>query len=319
MFPEDRKQEEKENNEHLSSSLPPTTIPIDTSGTGFMRMQFLRESMRKIEKEDANKKKKRRRTVSGVPENIMQELEQFERKHRRNKSLTDQTKLYSYDDLDTSINTERDETMAKYLDEIDAKMQERNEDEHYLKEPKIMKLFPCRRSKSLPRCVKLYSQKRHNSERESVVSSCGNSTVSLASMGSAQSRLSRSTKRSSIMSAKFKALVRSVSKERDKQKPRPKSLDLDAIDFEKDIQETLALTKMPSMPDGVLLNDDRQLKVGPGSYYNFESSTLPRSFPRRKETPWENMPKDWTTSVKLREITKSRSSISREDKCSSGV
>ncbi|KAJ8315605.1 hypothetical protein KUTeg_007755 [Tegillarca granosa] len=318
MFPEDRKQEEKENKDEHLSSLPPTTIPIDTSGTGFMRMQFLRESMKKIEKEDANKKKKRRRTVSGVPENIMHELEQFERKHRRNKSLTDQTKLYSYDDLDTSIGTERDETMAKYLDEIDAKMEERNEDGHYLKEPKIMKLFPCRRSKSLPRCVKLYSQKRHYSERESVVSSCGNSTVSLASMGSAQSRLSRSTKRSSIMSAKFKALVRSVSKERDKQKPRPKSLDLDAIDFEKDIQETLALTKMPSMPDAVLLNEDRQLKVGPGSYYNFESSTLPRSFPRRKETPWENIPKDWTTSVKLREITKSRSSISREDKCSSG-
>jgi hypothetical protein len=46
--------------------------------------------------------------------------------------------------------------MAKYFDEVDAKMEERMEEEVLMKERKIMKFLPCKRSKSLPRCVRLY-------------------------------------------------------------------------------------------------------------------------------------------------------------------
>ena len=58
----------------------------------------------------------------------------------------------------------------------------------------------------------------------------------------------------------------------------------------------------------------RDSKIGPGSYYYFDSShTLPRAQARKYDFPWDSLPKDWTTSVKLREISKRR----KEDRQSS--
>ena len=58
----------------------------------------------------------------------------------------------------------------------------------------------------------------------------------------------------------------------------------------------------------------RESHIGPGSYYYFDSShTLPRAQARKYDFPWDSLPKDWTTSVKLREISKRR----KEDRQSS--
>lgn len=102
------------------------------------------------------------------------------------------------------------------------------------------------------------------------------------------------------------------------QRTRPKSLDLDAIDFEVSNGRS-NLAKMPSMPDGMLTKREMNLRVGPGTYYGFEmeSNTLPRRNVKRNEFPWESMPKDWTTSVKLREISK-RNSTYTDRQSSSG-
>jgi hypothetical protein len=60
-------------------------------------------------------------------------------------------------------------------------------------ERKIMKFLPCKRSKSLPRCVRLY---KPSEKRQSVVGSINaqSSSLSLASNGTCASRISRSTK-----------------------------------------------------------------------------------------------------------------------------
>lgn len=54
-------------------------------------------------------------------------------------------------------------------------------------------------------------------------------------------------------------------------------------------------------------------QIGPGSYYYFNSNTLPRAQAKKYDFPWDSLPKDWTTSVKLREISKRR----KEDRQSS--
>ncbi|XP_060070282.1 uncharacterized protein LOC132550253, partial [Ylistrum balloti] len=307
--------------ESLSQSTSASLISIDTSGQGFERMESLRGSQRSIANKDKDaKKKKRRRTVSGVSDNIMHEIEAFEKKKKN--GYREQPRDYSFDDIDIDGNTiHRDEEMAKYLDEIDAKMEERKEFEHAFRKPKILKLLPCRRSRSLPRCLKLHSMKAISYDRQSVgtdhSSRYEGDSVSLASVGSGSSRLSRSTKRSSIISNKIKSLVNG-SNIGNKLRPRPKSLDLDAIDFgDETMASSLANSKMPSMPDGILSQAARDSsKVGPGSYYNFESesNTLPRRQPKRveREFTWNAMPKDWTTSVKLREISKRRSKEDRQ-------
>ncbi|XP_033740102.1 uncharacterized protein LOC117327287 isoform X2 [Pecten maximus] len=307
--------------ESLSQSTSASLISIDTSGHSFERMESLRGSQRSIaSKGKEAKRKKRRRTVSGVSDNIMQEIEAFERK-KKNGSR-EQPRDYSFDDIDMDGNTiHRDEEMAKYLDEIDAKMEERKEIEHAFRKPKILRLLPCRRSRSLPRCLKLHSMKALTYDRQSVVTDHSSryegDSISLASAGSGSSRLSRSTKRSSIISNKIKSLVNG-SNIGNKLRPRPKSLDLDAIDFgDETMTSSLANSKMPSMPDGILSRASRDnSKVGPGTYYNFESesNTLPRRQPKRieREFTWNAMPKDWTTSVKLREISKRRSKEDRQ-------
>nr|XP_034332489.1 uncharacterized protein LOC117680542 [Crassostrea gigas] len=60
----------------------------------------------------------------------------------------------------------------------------------------------------------------------------------------------------------------------------------------------------------MLTRKEMNMRVGPGTYYGFEmeSNTLPRRNVKRNEFPWESLPKDWTTSVKLREISKRHSS-----------
>lgn len=316
---EERALEAEAMSESLSQSASASLISIDTSGQGFERMESLRGSQRSINsnKGKDTKRKKRRRTVSGVSENIMKEIDAFE-KQRKNGNR-DQPREYSFDDMDVNGNKiHRDEEMAKYLDEIDAKMEERKEMENSLRKPKILKLFPCRRSKSLPRCLKLHSMKALAYDRRSLGTDHEGDSVSLASAGSGSSRFSRSTKRSSIISNKIKSLV-SGSNISNKLRPRPKSLDLDSIDFGEDnTTSSLVKSKMPSMPDGMLCQATRDgSKIGPGSYYNFESEN--NTLPRRRQTKrmereftWNAMPKDWTTSVKLREISKRRSKEDRQ-------
>lgn len=304
--------EENENDkkdEEIFHSQPSILVAIDTSGANFERMSLYRRSLKDSDPDDveSRKKKKRRRTVSGVPD-ILNEIKKFEDKQRIITGGHRQPRAYSCDDLEV-----RDEGMLKYLDEIDSKIEERMEEERAMKTPKLMKLFPCRRTKSLPRCAKLsglgkYSEKRPVS---SISSGYGNSSLNSSST-SLGSRLSRSTKRSSIIGSKLKLLVTGVYKDKEKDKPRPKSLDLDAIDFSSNEKSNLSKVRAPSMPEGVLYRPQNSQAVGPGSYYSMESNTLPRARVKNHDFPWENLPKDWTTSVKLREISKRRSIEDRQ-------
>ncbi|XP_052087627.1 uncharacterized protein LOC127724642 [Mytilus californianus] len=312
---EEKKDQEKEKPYDVPRFPPSEKVSINISGHSFEKMESFRQALLHIEREDA-KKKKKRKSISGVPEDIMKEIEKFERKRKSTSGHDVQD--YLFDDLDDTVDqVDRDENMAKYFDEIDAKIEDRIEEEVLMKERKIMKFLPCRRSKSLPRCVRLY---KPNEKRQSVVSNINaqGSSLSLASNGTCASRISRSTKRSSIISNKIKILVNgnnAKSSNSDKPRPRPKSLDLDAIDFNDDmVRSNLAHTKMPSMPDGVFNNTTAEMRrnIGPGSYYCYESNTLPRRQSRRSESPWEYLPKDWTSSVKLREINKGRSKEDRQ-------
>lgn len=326
--------EERNNKvECLTSPEPPVVVSIDTSGSNFERMQLMRISRRRYQsKEEREKKKRRRRTVSGV-ENIISEIEKFDKKKKTVVGGSRQTpRSYSFDDLDAEDDVERDEGIMKYLNEIDGKMEERIGEE---KAQKLMKFFPCRRSRSLPRCMKLASVTRSLSadrrSQKEFDTSYGSSTLSIASLASnSSSRFSRSAKRSSIISNKIKSLVNNV---KDKPKPRPKSLDIDTffdskaqrrncIEEQDRSKSTYSLERNHnhSVPDNLLSSgcshnsQKSNSTMGPGSYYNFESSTLPRSQAKKYDFPWESLPKDWTTSVKLRQISKRRA---REDRQSS--
>ena len=307
-------------------------IPIDTSRSNFERLQSTRNSGRRpqLSSEEKEKRKKRRRTVSGV-QNIMCEIEKFDRKMKHSGQGHDRStpRSYSFDDLDDDP-VERDEAMLKYLDEIEGKIEERVGEE---KAQKYSKFFPCRRSKSLPRCMKLTSVTRSlSADRRSVKdfnSTYGSSSLSLHSMASnASSRLSRSAKRSSFIGNKIKSLV---TGQKDKPKPRPKSLDIDtlldskakprhSIEERERSKSTFSLERNSrhKVPENLLSEDKSASRssstIGPGSYYNFESNTLPRAQSKKYDFPWESLPKDWTTSVKLREISKRRA---REDRQSS--
>lgn len=326
-------EEKNRKQECLTSPEPPVLVSIDTSGSNFERMQSMRSSGRRYEsKEEREKKKRRRRTVSGV-ENILSEIEKFDRRQKSNEGGPRNTpRSYSFDDLDAEDDVERDEGIMKYLDEIDGKIEERIGEE---KAQKIMKYFPCRRSRSLPRCMKLSSVTRSfSADRKSQKdfnATYGSSTLSIASLASnASSRFSRSAKRSSIISSKIKSIVNNV---KDKPKPRPKSLDIDTFLDTKNVHRSsieeqdrskstysLERNHNHSVPDNLLkkgYSDTSSSTVGPGSYYNFESSTLPRAQAKKYDFPWESLPKDWTTSVKLREISKRRAKEDRQS--SSGI
>ena len=328
------KEERNQTSQCLTTTEPPVIVSIDTSGTNFERMQSLRLSGRRNQsQEEREKKKKRRRTVSGVPDHLMHEIEQFERKQKGNGGGNRKNpRSYSFDDLDAEDDSVvRDEGIVKYLDEIEGKMEEKYEEEKALK---IMKYFPCRRARSLPRCVKLGSVNRSlSAERKTqkdhdLNTTYGSSSLSVASLVSNTSRLSRSTKRSSIISNKLRSLVNSGSS-KEKAKPRPKSLDLDTFlnkesNTTKDAKErsksTCSLernkaTKTLSVPDSLLhkeFSERSSSTIGPGSYYSFESSTLPRAQAKKYNFPWESLPKDWTTSVRLREISKRRAKEDRQ-------
>ena len=329
------KEEKSKTNECLTTTEPPVLVSIDTSGTNFERMQSLRLSGRRNQSaEEREKKKRRRRTVSGVPDRITYEIEKFEKMQKAVDGGPRQTpRSYSFDDLDSDEhNITRDEGIVKYLDEIEGKMEERYEEEKALK---YMKFFPCRRARSLPRCVKLASvsrsmssERKHQKERD-LNTTYGSSSLSVNSMvSSASSRLSRSTKRSSMIGNKLRSLVNSGSG-KDKPKPRPKSLDLDTFlkkgsdaKGEKErSRSTYSLernkTSAASVPDNLLSKEYSSAKsssttIGPGSYYSFENSTLPRAQAKKYNFPWESLPKDWTTSVRLREISKRRAKEDRQ-------
>ncbi|WAR08844.1 hypothetical protein MAR_018802, partial [Mya arenaria] len=335
---EDIEHDMKEKNKSAECLLTPSTpeiVSIDTSGTNFERMQSFRNSGRRPQqsKEEKEKRKKRRRTVSGV-QNIMSEIEKFDRRKKHTEGQDRTTpRSYSFDDLDTEDDIERDEAMLKYLDEVEGKFEERIGEE---KAQKLSKFFPCRRSKSLPRCIKLSSVTRSlSADRKSVKdfnSTYGSSSLSIHSIASnASSRLSRSTKRSSMIGNKIKSLV---TGQKDKPKPRPKSFDIDtlldakakprnSIEEKERSKSTYSLERnhIHRVPDNLLSKEytakstsKSSSTIGPGSYYSFESNTLPRVHSKKYDFPWESLPKDWTTSVKLREISQRRA---REDRQSS--
>nr|KAG5705034.1 hypothetical protein BaRGS_018764 [Batillaria attramentaria] len=217
--------------------------------------------------------------------------------------------------------------MLQYLDEMDAKMEERAEQERASREMKLLKFLPCRRSRSLPRCVKVGTSQckgvmvfeQDKSITTATTSGYASSSLSLGSAGGS-STSSRTTKRSSIISNKIKSFVQGTLR------PRPKSCDFDAIDVlgseadhEEESTEHKANLKRkfsPSMPDDISsMSSSRESKVGPGTYYYFNSNTLPRAQARKYDFPWDSLPKDWTTAVKLREISKRR----REERNSSSA
>ena len=303
----------------LSKSQPSILVAVDTSGAGFQRMSSFRQSLKGTASLD---RKKRRRTVSGVPDNVMREIEVFERGKRNARSTP---RNYSFDDLDATKLPEKDQIMVQYFDELDAKMEERAEQERASREPKLLKFLPCRRSRSLPRCMKVgasqcrgvmvFEQDEHSKDKDKSIvtatSGYASSSLSLGSTGGS-STSSRATKRSSIISNKIKSFVAGTLR------PRPKSLDFDTIDIlgnDADVEDdsssstrskvTLKRKFSPSMPDDISsLSSSRESTVGPGTYYYFTSSTLPRAQARKYDFPWESLPKDWTTAVKLREISR---------------
>lgn len=315
----ENKETEGSNLSHLSKSQPSILVAVDTSGINFQRMSSLRQSQKGTMSLD---RKKRRRTVSGIPGNIMQEIEQFE---KDKKTLRNTPRPYSFDDIDVDYEPKSDEIMKQYLDELDAKIEERVGQERASRESKLLKFLPCRRSRSLPRCVKIGSSQDQtqgqllfeqdeplkDKDRSMIISSIGyaSSTLSLGSAGSSTSV--RASKRSSIISNKIKSFVQGTLR------PRPKSLDFDTIDVlgsdeeheEDNLQRGTKLKRKlsPSMPDDIMsLTTSRESKVGPGTYYYFESNTLPLAQARKYDFPWDSLPKDWTTAVKLREISKRR-------------
>ncbi|KAL8566958.1 hypothetical protein ACOMHN_059758 [Nucella lapillus] len=300
----------------MSRSQPSILVAVDTSGTGFHKMTSFRRSLKGTASLD---RKTRRRTVSGIPDQIMHEIETFERGKRTVRNMP---RNYSFDDLDSRTEPEGDDVMMQYMDELDAKREERAEEEHASRDVKLFKFLPCRRSRSLPRCIKLKESRSQggmtfegdNPKDKPMTTATGGYTSSSLSIGSAgaASNSSRTTKRSSIISNKIKSFVTGTLR------PRPKSLNFDIVDIlgsdaEDDDEGTqsnarsLAHTMSPSMPDNLSsLAGSRESSVGPGTYYYFTSNTLPKAQARKYDFPWESLPKDWTTSVKLREISKRR-------------
>ncbi|GFS05720.1 hypothetical protein ElyMa_004688300 [Elysia marginata] len=406
----------------LSKSQPSVLVSVDTSGAGFERMASFRQSQRGLQNIGGTlDRKKRRRTVSGVPSNIMQEIEQFEQERRIDRGSH---RKYSLDDLDPIDLDARDKIMQQYLLDIDAAREEREEIAYAeQREGRLLKFLPCRRSRSLPRCVQMMatpleegnsSTRRSKRFSKSPLASLGlsrlslytkrgqsnrnsrcmdedgdeirleprqtssvlaesrrySSNVSLGSSGSGQGRTARSLvrrgsrsgslKRHSLLGEKLRSLVNNTLL-----RPRPKSLDLDALEIEESsspsriaasspsvavtntrtgsergrrrrgkkdlsaerssslsrvtssataIENTPTTESLPPASSSTSRAVSRDSQIGPGSYYYFDSShTLPRAQARKYDFPWDSLPKDWTTSVKLREISKRR----KEDRQSS--
>ena len=194
--------------------------------------------------------------------------------------------------------------MQQYLLDIDAAREEREEIAYAeQREGKLLKFLPCRRSRSLPRCVQtmatpledgtgstrrskrfsksplaslsrlsLYTKRGQSSSN----SRCGDDVVdeirleprqtsavlaesrryssnaSLGSSGSGQGRTARSLvrrgskqgslKRHSLIGEKLKSLVNNTLL-----RPRPKSLDLDALGFEESSSPTRIAASSPSV------------------------------------------------------------------------
>ncbi|ESO92267.1 hypothetical protein LOTGIDRAFT_162919 [Lottia gigantea] len=298
-------QEQNEEGE-LTPTKTPSTVVIDTSGSTFHRMCSFRESLK------FEKGRKRRRTVSGATDHILQEIHTFEKEKRVPGRI--QPRSYSFDDLDTEDEPKRDEIMAQYFDEIDAKYEELLEQENLNKEPRYMKFLPCRRTRSLPRCIKPKHTTNETPRNESATTSsfASNMSLSRSVTSMASSRFSRATKRSSIIGNKIKSIAQNISS--NISRSRPKSLDLDSLEFNAPeaesstkAQSTNNISNAASMPDGIMSTASGSEKsIGPGTYYYFESNTLPKAQAKKYDFPWESLPKDWTTAVKLREISKRR-------------
>ncbi|KAL8599264.1 hypothetical protein ACOMHN_007979 [Nucella lapillus] len=322
----------------LSRSQPSIMVAVDTSGTGFYRMSSFRQSLKGTASLD---RKRRRRTVSGVPGRIMHEIQAFER-GKRNARTTPRD--YRFDDGDRARAAEKDESMARYLEEMDARMEEKAQQRRATSlELKLLRYLPCRRERSLPRCAKtggegnrrvmVFEQEEPRKDQRPCISrAVGGSHSSSLSLGSAGgssvSTSSRASRRSSLLNlSRIRSFVSHTLR------PRPKSLDLDSIsvldndaDNEDDSSSsastqrhtqrhnTLQRSLSPSMPEDLAsLASSRESCVGPGTYYDFSGSSMPRVQARKYDFPWESLPKDWTTSVQLREISRRR----REERNSS--
>ena len=146
----------------MSKSQPSILVAVDTSGSGFQKMSSFRRSLKGTQSLDRTSSR-RRRTVSGVPDVIMQEIEVFERGRRTTRS---QPRNYSFDDLDSlrrdpadaaglGENADDDVMMKQLMNDMDAKMEEKAEERRASKDVKLLKFLPCKRSRSLPRCLKL--------------------------------------------------------------------------------------------------------------------------------------------------------------------
>ncbi|RUS90842.1 hypothetical protein EGW08_001349, partial [Elysia chlorotica] len=303
----------------LSKSQPSVLVSVDTSGAGFERMASFRQSQRGLQDIGGSvDRKRRRRTVSGVPSNIMQEIEQFEQERRIDRSSH---RKYSLDDLDPVDLDARDRIMQQYLLDIDAAREEREEIAYAeQREGRLLKFLPCRRSRSLPRCVQPMAaaldegntSSTRRSKRFSKSPLASLSRLSLYTKRNQSNRSSRtgSLKRHSLLGEKLRSLVNNTLL-----RPRPKSLDLDALEPDDSASPTRIAANLASTADKPGdITVSRESQVGPGSYYYFDSNhTLPRAQARKYDFPWDSLPKDWTTSVKLREISKRR----KEDRQSS--
>lgn len=209
-----------------------------------------------------------------------QEIEQFE---KDKFILRNGPRKYSLDDLDQKDLDARDEIMQQYLLEIDSAIAEREEQEYAdQRETKLLRLIPCRRSRSLPRCLKLItsrgqdeptlssmfpkkSQQKHKVEEVKAKQTVDmvslekfSSSASLGSLSVEDNRSSRSSKRSSLIGDKIRSLVSGTLRS------RPKSLDFDSIEvIEEDIKgntpspnrsagrsSSLSRVSSPSMPEG---------------------------------------------------------------------
>ena len=303
-----------EDQHRLSQSQPSILVSIDTSGAGFERMCLFRRSLRELENGTLSSRCTRRRSISGLPESIMQEIREFESRKRSSDKVRPrrQPRTYSFNDIGPQEG--RDETFAKYFDEIDGRMEEKTEWENLTKQSFFSKFISCNRSRSLPRCMKSKYQKIERgsklSERKSIHIDTSERFSLDDDLSITSGSIRRYQKRSSIIGDKIKNFI-GVNHRLQRQ-----SLNLDLFKTPLTSHECLdeahlSIAKTLSMPTGIaetqpLKTPEKNEEVKDGQYYNFSNNTLPRAQAKKYNFPWESLPKDWTTSVRLREISKRR-------------
>ncbi|GAB1607606.1 uncharacterized protein LOC115219682 [Argonauta hians] len=296
----------------LSKSQPSILVSIDTSGASFERMCSYRRSLR-----DSVSEKSltctRRRSISGLPESIMNEIKNFEARKRNSCRFSSvprrYPRTYSFNDLDPVHS--KDEAFAKYFEEIEGKLDERNEWDNIMKQSFLSKIISCSRSHSVPhnqkpKYTKLIRSNSYN--RKSIVSE----DFDMRSLTRSNSDYVKQCRRkSSFIGDRIKNFIKIGSK------PERKSVDLGLLKIPQSYHDSLddsklALVKTVSMPDRICETTPEPVKPveeeddGSCHFYNFSNNTLPRAQAKKYDFPWESLPKDWTTSVRMREISKRR-------------